>query len=112
MRRLSLGMCGSFIREDAVGRAKSYGGRQEAKDYFDLYHLSKTHMPLSEFAKKHCKAQEKESLIIWYRSYDRDTIKMGLLDLITNLEIDYREMDTHFRTEIDKIILTEIGEVL
>jgi len=104
--------CGGFVRKDDVGRDVFYGGRQEAKDFFDLYYLSTTYLPLSDFVSKHCKQTEKESIIVWYRRYDRMMIKVGLLDIITPHNPDYREMDKHFKKEIDKIILEEIvGEI-
>lgn len=100
--------CGSYLQVDQAGRQAFRGGRQEAKDFFDLFYLSKTYMPLSEFVKKFNEATERESVILWYRSYDRDTIKFDLLDIITDKEIDYREMDKHFNKEIDAIVQSEI----
>jgi len=104
-------ICGSCQLENPAGRKVFVGGRQEAKDFFDLYYLSKTYVPLSKFAEKFCKVIEKESLILWYRTYDRNTIKMDLLDIITDKPIDYREMDRHFKKEIELIIKTEVGEL-
>ncbi len=103
---------GSFIQTDDVGKKRFYGGRQEAKDFFDLYHLSKTFLPLSDFAKKFCTAVMKEGLVLWYRSYDRNTIKGDLLDIITQQRIDYREIERHFRDEIERIVKAEIEDEL
>jgi len=107
-RRKIFTACGSFQQIDSVGRKKFIGGRQEAKDFFDLYYLSKTYMPLSVFAERFCGMVEKEGLVLWYKRYDRDFIKMGLLDIITQNKIDYREMEKHLRDEIDEIIKAEL----
>ncbi|MHB8155410.1 MAG: nucleotidyl transferase AbiEii/AbiGii toxin family protein, partial [Candidatus Omnitrophota bacterium] len=47
--RKILTACGSITTLDSIGRSVFIGGRQEAKDFFDLYFLSKTFMPLSSF---------------------------------------------------------------
>lgn len=101
--------CGTYEAEDIVGRAVFRGGRQEAKDFFDLYYLSKVFMPLSQFAAKECSVAQEESIILWYNNYDRVSIKAGLGDIITNQKIDYTEMDRHFKIEIEKIIKRKIG---
>ena len=79
-------------------------GRQEAKDFFDLYFLSKTFMPLSKFAVEYCDPAQIESIVVWYRTYDRVAIKLGLLDIITDKKVDFQEMERHFRYEIDQMI--------
>lgn len=93
---------------DEIGRSQTLGGRQEAKDLFDLYFLSKTFVPLSLFAAKYCDATEKENLVTWYRSFDRQEMKLGLNEINTDKEIDFREVDRHFRIEIEKLLLEQI----
>lgn len=93
---------------DEIGRSQALGGRQEAKDLFDLYFLSKTFVPLSIFAAKYCDATEKENLVTWYRSFDRQEMKLGLSEIRTDKEIDFREVDRHFRAEIEKMLLEQI----
>jgi len=95
---------GVLQESDFVGRARIIGGRQNAKDFFDLYFLSTTFMPLSKFLSLYCDQLQIENIIIWYRSYNRMDIKLGLKDLITDKLIDYNIMERHFKSEIDKIV--------
>ncbi|MFH0827237.1 MAG: nucleotidyl transferase AbiEii/AbiGii toxin family protein [Candidatus Omnitrophota bacterium] len=99
---------GSIATLDSIGRSSFVGGRQEAKDFFDLYFLSKTFMPLSSFVNTYCHQPQKESMIIWFRTYDRSEIKTGLLEIITNKKVTFQEMELHFKTEIEKIIAGEL----
>ena len=61
-------------------------------------------MPLSKFAVEYCDAAQIESIVVWYRTYDRVAIKLGLLDIITDKKVDFQEMERHFRYEIDQMI--------
>ncbi len=94
---------------DLTGRKFFKGGRQEARDFYDLYFLSHTFMRLSEFAQTYCDSTGKEGLITWFRTYDRMAIKTGLLDIITDNKIDYISMEKHFKEEIDRLVKKEIG---
>ena len=96
--------CGSYAVINEIGNKEFKGGRQEAKDFFDLYFLSKTFMPLSKFAVEYCDPVQIESIVVWYRTYDRIGIKLGLLDIITDKKVDFQEMERHFRSEIDQMI--------
>lgn len=96
---------------DATGRPVGAGGRQEAKDYLDLYILSSTFVPLSQFAEKHLDAALKEGLIRWFKTYDRMEIKSGLLELKSNIPMDAQLMEKHFSAEIDGILEEEIGRI-
>ena len=96
--------CGSYAVINEIGNKEFKGGRQEAKDFFDLYFLSKTFMPLSKFAVEYCDPVQIESIVVWYRTYDRVAIKLGLLDIITDKKVDFQEMERHFRYEIDQMI--------
>lgn len=100
---------GAIETTDLTGRRTFKGGRQEPKDFYDLYVLSHTFMGLSEFARRYCDSTRKEGLIIWFRSYDRMKIKTGLLDIITDNRIDYKNMERHFNEEINKLVKKEIG---
>lgn len=106
--RKILTACGSITTVDSVGRSSFTGGRQEAKDFFDLYFLSKTFMPLSSFVKEYCQQPQKESIIIWFRTYDRFEMKTGLLEIITNKKVTFQEMELHFKEETEKIIAAEL----
>ena len=96
--------CGSYSVINEIENKEFKGGRQEARDFFDLYFLSKTFMPLSKFAVEYCDAAQIESIVVWYRTYDRVAIKLGLLDIITDKKVDFQEMERHFRYEIDQMI--------
>lgn len=100
---------GSAEIKDVVGRRIILGGRQEAKDFFDLYCLSTVFMPLYKFAHKYCEPVLIEALVRWFRTYDRMDIKTGLLELKTKEDVDYKLMEKHFKKEIDKLIEKEVG---
>jgi hypothetical protein len=72
---------GSLPAIDTVRRKVAIGKREEAKDFYDLYFLSHTFMELSRFTQSYCDQTRKETIIRWFRSYDRMHIKTGLLDL-------------------------------
>jgi hypothetical protein len=97
-------LCGVFKMEDDTGRQKFIGGRQEAKDFFDLYYLSQRFKGLSTFAGKHCSLDEIESIINWHRTYDRFAIMGGIADIITGQKTNYKIMAQHFDAEIKNII--------
>jgi predicted nucleotidyltransferase component of viral defense system len=97
--------------EDDAGNKKFIGGRQEAKDIFDLYYLSKTFIPLSVFMERYCTLDEKVSSITWHRRYDRLAMKSELLDIITDEPINCREVEEHFNSEIESIIKQVAGEI-
>ncbi len=92
-----------------TGRTEFVGGRQEAKDYFDLYYLSSVFMPLSKFAEDFCNQSEKERLIIWHSRYDRMRMKTGLLDIRTDSAVDTKVMEKYFDSEIQKLIEKEMN---
>lgn len=94
-----------------VGRRKFTGGRTEARDFYDLYCLSHTFMPLSRFVNKYGNPVVEEGLISWYRTYDRMQAIDGILTLITDKKIDCKQMEKHFKEEIDKIIARQLGEI-
>jgi len=94
-----------------TGRKRLAGGRTEAKDFFDLYFLSHTFMPLCEFVDRYGSPVIKEGIITWYRTYDRMAIIDGILRLKTDKKVDYRSMERHFREEVDRIIEREIEEI-
>ena len=102
---------GTLESLDQIGRKIRIGGRQEAKDFYDLYFLSHTFMNLSVFAGKYCNQAMQEALINWFRSYPRLEIKSGILELKTENMVDYRAMEAHFKAEIDRILENQIGGV-
>lgn len=100
-------ICGTTETADLAGRKHFVGGRQEAKDFFDLYFLSSTFMPLSKFALEYCNQTQMEAVIIWYRRYNREEIKLALNDIMTDKRIDFQEMERHFKLEIEEMVRGE-----
>jgi predicted nucleotidyltransferase component of viral defense system len=84
------------------------GGRQEAKDFYDLYCLSSIFMRLSDFCFKYGNQLMREAMVRWFRSYDRLKMKSELPDLVITKRYDYIEMERHFKKEIDAIIEEEV----
>ncbi|MDP8259707.1 MAG: nucleotidyl transferase AbiEii/AbiGii toxin family protein [Candidatus Gygaella obscura] len=107
LRKISA-ITGGTIKINDVGRTVSIGGRQEAKDYYDLFCLSKIFMRLSEFSFKYCNSSIRELLINWYRTYDRMAIKEGLMKIITSNDIEFNELEKYFKKETDLILEKEI----
>ena len=102
---------GTIETIDLAGRKVSKGGRQEARDFYDLYFLSHTFMNLSVFSFKYCNTTMQEALVRWFRTYSRMEIKTGLLELRTKNKIDYRGMERHFKEEIDCLLEKQIGRI-
>ena len=99
--------CGTHKTVDIIGREIFKGGRQEARDFFDLYFLSTTFSPLSKFAFDHCSYPQIESLAVWYRTYKRSSMQMDILDIRTDKDVSFREMDNHFKREIEQLVRKE-----
>lgn len=102
---------GTIETVDTIGRKKLLGGRENPKDFYDIYCLSHIFMNLSTFAFKYCDATRQEALIRWFRTYDRIEIKTGLLDLMTKDRIEYDLIERHFKKEIDRLLEKELGIV-
>ena len=94
---------------DDAGQSKFIGGRQEAKDLFDLYFLSQKFLSLSEFVNKYCNQTLKEGIIRWFRRFDRMQMKIGLSEIKTSHKVEFRDIDKHFDAEIKQILLGEIS---
>jgi len=99
---------GTFQREDIIGARMMTGGRQEAKDFYDLYCLSKIFMKLSHFSFKYGNQLMREAIIRWFRTYSRLDMKIGILELKLKKDIDYNEMERHFNKEINVILEREV----
>ncbi len=106
--RKILAIAGFIESIDVVGRKRFLGGREEAKDFYDLYFLSHTFMGLSRFASTYCDASQREGLIRWFRTYDRLNMKAGIRELKAQTKPDYNQIERHFKKEIDKLIEKEI----
>lgn len=94
---------------DETGRAKFVGGRQDAKDLFDIYYLSREVMNLADFVDKYCDQVLKEGVIRWFNTFRREEMKEGLSFIKTTKSIEFRDIDRHLKAEVDKIIEKEIG---
>lgn len=94
---------------DETGHVKFEGGRQKAKDLFDLYFLSKEFLSLSKFVGQYCDQSRKEGVIHWFRKFDRMEMKIDLADIKTKEDVEFRDIDKHFMQEIDKILREEIS---
>ena len=92
---------GLVKKEDAAGRIIQ-GGRQNVKDFFDLYYLSEHYQPLSEFFFEYFSYDKAEALIAWCRGFNRMGLKSGLLDLVP--KIDTTKVIKHLEDEILKKI--------
>lgn len=95
---------------DATGRGAFAGGRSDAKDFYDVYCLSHTFMPLSKFLSLYCNRTIVEAIIRWYRTFDRMQMADGVLNLTTARAVDCKAHEKHFKQEIDKVIDLELGE--
>ena len=80
------------------------GGREEARDLFDLYRLSSTYKRLSRFVLEYCDDLQKEALIRWYHTYSRQAIKVGLMEIKTRNPVEFVILERHFKQEIDGLI--------
>ena len=100
--------CGSFAIIDDIGKMQFKGGRQDAKDYFDIYYLSSTFKPLSDFVEEYCDSSQVESVIVWYRSFSRMDMATGLLEIRTDKNISLRQIDQHIGKQIEKIVSQRI----
>ncbi|MFH0926609.1 MAG: nucleotidyl transferase AbiEii/AbiGii toxin family protein [bacterium] len=99
---------GLRIDVDEIGRSKFVGGRQEAKDLFDIYFLSKEFLSLADFIDEFCGQVMKEGIIRWFRTFKRLEMKIELADIKTDKKVDFREIDRHLAGEIEKILVREI----
>jgi predicted nucleotidyltransferase component of viral defense system len=104
-------IAGTIDTIDLVGRNIREGGRQEAKDFYDLYFLSHTFMNLAGFVLRYCNAATQEALVHWFRTYSRMEIKTGLLELRTRNKLNFRDMEKHFKKEIDCLLEKQIGRI-
>ncbi len=90
-------------KEDRIGKRVTEGGRQTARDLFDLYHLSLRVEPLSSFAMKHCDDLQVEGLCNWFRSFNRMDMKIDLADIRTSKPVEFRDIDRYFSEEIERL---------
>lgn len=75
-------------------------GRQTARDIYDIFYLSQNYKPVSDFFLEYFSRNRAESLIAWYRSFDRMGLKMELVDLVP--KVDTQKILMHLDSEILK----------
>ena len=87
---------------DEIGRELRIGRREEARDAFDIYMLSKKIKPLHIFLKNSPQYLQR-GVVHWYRTFSRQDLKLALLDLdIYDKQFDSREMIVYLEDEIKK----------
>lgn len=102
-------LIGTHIKEDITGK-EIITGRRESRDIVDVYYLSKKVSPLHTFI-KNFSGLYRRGIIYWYRTYSREDLKFGVLDLdIYDKSFDVSKMIVYFDEEIKKIIAETIGK--
>ncbi|MFH1801202.1 MAG: nucleotidyl transferase AbiEii/AbiGii toxin family protein [Candidatus Omnitrophota bacterium] len=102
---------GIITGKDALGRIKTQGKRQEARDLFDLYHLSTTYKRLTVFVKEfHEKLQiQIPAIIQWYHSLNKIEMSLGLGEIVTTNPVEFFEISRYFKKEIDDLMREAVG---
>ena len=90
---------GTDNQESAIGKIIP-AGRQSTKDLFDVYCLSKKYKPISKFFFEYFSYDKAEPFFVWYRSFNKTSLKSELMDLVPN--IDTIEVLNHLDNEILK----------
>ncbi len=94
---------GTITETDGVGRPVM-GGRNEGRDVFDIYMLSKKIIPLHIFLKQ-VPARFQRGMVHWYRTFSRQELKLVLLDLdIYDRKFDAKKMILYLENEIKQFI--------
>ncbi|MFH1361861.1 MAG: nucleotidyl transferase AbiEii/AbiGii toxin family protein [bacterium] len=98
---------GAFLIKDEIGK-EIPAGRKEVRDIIDIFYLSKKIAPLSKFLKTLDRHYQR-GMVQWYRSYSRQDVKLGLLDLaLYDKEFDISAMIKYLDQEINKFMREEI----
>lgn len=102
-----LAITGAEFIEDDIGRFHTQG-RNQARDVFDLYMLSKKICELHIFLRKQS-SQIKRGIVHWYQIFSRQDILLALLDLdIYDKSFDARKMIIYLEEEVKKFIREEL----
>ncbi len=94
---------------DKLGKIKTKGGRQEARDLFDLYYLSHTYKRLSSFVQEFSDQVYVEGLVTWWQSINKRDMQQGIGEIITDKKLEYVEIDKHLGKEMNLILEMIIG---
>jgi len=100
---------GFITGNDKIGRIRTKGKRQEARDLFDLYHLSKTYKPLAAFAGNYPRRIQIPAILQWYHSLSKSEMDLGLGDIVTTRPLEFTEISRHFKKEVEAL-MKEITE--
>lgn len=94
---------GTQAQIDEVGRQITEG-RNEARDAFDVFMLSKKIQPLHLFLRS-APSIFQRGMVHWFRTFSRQELKLSLMDLdIYDKKFDSREMIVHLESEIKQFI--------
>ena len=100
---------GIITGTDKLGKIRTKGKRQEARDLFDLYHLSKTYKGLAAFVSEFYEKLEIPAVVQWYYSLNKHEMSIGLQeDIVTSRPLEFVEISRHFEKEID-ILMKEVS---
>ncbi|MFT7638221.1 MAG: putative nucleotidyltransferase component of viral defense system [Candidatus Omnitrophota bacterium] len=100
---------GIIPKLDPVGRSIPAGGRQSAKDIFDLYHLSHSYETLSKFCHEHFEKNERDMIGVKSRAISRFDLSCELLDIETSQDIDTKKIIHEIlNNQIEKMVLMEL----
>lgn len=102
---------GIITGRDAIGKIETKGHRQEARDLFDLYHLSKTYKKLTAFMSEYPERVEVHAVLRWYHSLNKREMSFGLQDIVTANSLEFVEILRHFKKEIDALLGDVTGGV-
>ncbi|HOW88473.1 MAG TPA: nucleotidyl transferase AbiEii/AbiGii toxin family protein [Candidatus Omnitrophota bacterium] len=102
---------GIITGKDRLGKAETKGKRQEARDLFDLYHLSKTYKNLKCFIEEYPERVEIHGLFQWYYSLNKIEMSLGLGDIVTPNPLEFTEISRHFKKEIEDLMREVTGGV-
>jgi predicted nucleotidyltransferase component of viral defense system len=92
-------IAGTSEHSDEFGR-DIQSGRNQPRDVFDVYMLSRMVMPLSNFLIK-VPASMQRRIVHWYRNFSRQDLKLGLMELeIYDSNFDAREMIIYIENEV------------
>lgn len=95
--RKMLAAIGWKAGESKMGRALA-GGRQKAKDLFDIYYLSRYVKPLNQWFPDYFDQDAYERLTAWYLSVPKQRTVMELLELVP--DCDTKSIFKHLDGEI------------
>jgi len=102
--RKMLAVIGWKEGQSAVGRVQA-GGRQKAKDFYDMFYLSKHVEPLSKWFPKYYDKNAYARLASWYLSIPKERTVFELLDLVENCNTReiIKELDEEIIHKLNKV---------